>query len=207
MRRLPLSFFVLSALATATTASAQWNIYHSASTAAGSYRRGAADIIRSEGIRNLTDSQAAINFSDARSRQLDNQIQSVNTFWEKRNIYNQHLQQKNYEIQQDRARKMSRHGLKSLTTQQFDRTTGQINWPDQLKVPEFDQYRNELDEVFKKRAQGGMLSGQDYLAATTDFKDWHQLLVSQKNMYPRPILDQMLRFLLALKRELDDNLS
>lgn len=205
MKQLPVCAIFLVALGT-SAARAQFNYYHS-STAAEGYQRGAADVIRSQGLKNLRDSQAAINLQDAYSARIDNSIKSVNAYWERKDIYNQRQAEKNYEIGAQRNAWLARHRLESLTAAEFDRTTGAINWPQVLKQPEYDQYRNPLNELFKKRATSGALSGDDYLAATTASKEWRAMLTSQQNEYPQAILKQMIRFILKLNRELDDNLS
>jgi hypothetical protein len=76
-----------------------------------------------------------------------------------------------------------------------------------LEQSQYDQYRKKLDELFHKRSYEGFLSSDEYMAATTAMNDWHKMMVSQKDDYPGPILDQMLKFVLSVKRELDDNLS
>ena len=53
----------------------------------------------------------------------------------------------------------------------------------------------------------GALSGDEYMVATTALSDWRAQILKQKSEYPGPILQQMLRFQLKVKRELDDNLS
>jgi hypothetical protein len=59
----------------------------------------------------------------------------------------------------------------------------------------------------QKRAYNGALTGDEYMQATAASKAWRDLLSSQKDVYPRPILSQMIRFILGLNREMDDNLS
>ena len=182
-------------------------IYNNASTAGESYARGLGNVIQSQGQKNLDDSQAAINLTDARSNQIDNQVKSVNAFWEKKDIYYQHQQEENAKTAAHRERYMSRHGLGTLTPNEFDRTTGQINWPKALDLTEYDQYRTTIDGLFKKRAYEGALSGDDYLQATTASKEWRAALSAQRDKYPAPILKQLLYFILKVDRELDDNLS
>jgi hypothetical protein len=59
----------------------------------------------------------------------------------------------------------------------------------------------------KKRSYIGALTGDEYVEASTASKEWHALLAKQKNVYPAPILDQMMRFVLKVNRELNDNLG
>src|SRR5215208_5889796 len=86
-------------------------IYNSASTAAEGYANGMSNVIQAQGQKNVSDSQAAINLTQARSSQIDNQVKSVNAFWEKNAIYNERQQQEFADIQRQRQSYLSRHGL------------------------------------------------------------------------------------------------
>jgi hypothetical protein len=182
-------------------------IYNTNSTAAGDFASGMGNVISAQGQKNLSDSQAAINLTEARSNQIDNQIKSVNAFWEKKGIYGEHQQAENEAIQAERARYLATNGLKSLTPEEFDRSTGQINWPKVLEQKSYDEYRTTLDSLFKKRAYDGFLSGDEYMSANKASKQWRTMIAKQKDQYPQNIMSQMIRFILKVDRELDDNLS
>ena len=199
-------FTILFVLGWATAARAQVLSYH-ASTAGESYARGASDMMRSAGDRNLSNSQAAINMQDAYSQGIDNSIKSTNAFWERREIYEQHREKKLYEIGEHRKRALARNRLQPLTPSEFDRSTGAVTWPKVLTQPQYDQYRDTLDELFLKRSKNGYLTSDDYLAAQKASKEWRQMLTKQQDVYPAPVLDQMTRFVLKINRELNDNLS
>jgi hypothetical protein len=205
MRFVPCLLVLLSAFAASDVVGQV--IYNNASTYAEGYQRGLGGVINAQGQRNLSNSQAAINMTDARSNQIDNQVKSVNAYWEKNSIYQQHVEEKMADIDAKRARYQARHGLKSLTPDQFDRSTGEISWLKVLEQPAYDQYRTKIDELFKKRSYEGWLSGDEYLEATTAMNDWRHAISAQKDQYPGPIRDQMLKFILGVKRELDENLS
>jgi hypothetical protein len=103
---------------------------------------------------------------------------------------------------------LANHGLGTLTPEQFDRTTGTIFWPTILVTqPEYDQYRKTLDDLFKQRAYAGALTGEEYMKATAANRDWRALIASQRNVFPAPIINQMLQFILRLNREMNDNLG
>lgn len=182
-------------------------IYNGASTAAEGYARGMADVIQSSGQAAVDVSQARINNQDAYSAAIDNSVKSVNAFWERKDIYNQRQQEEFAKIASKRAAYMERHGLGYLTPEEFDRTTGAINWPKVLMQKDYDQYRDTMDQLFKDRAYNGALTGDQYMEATATSKAWRALMSSQKNVYPSPVLSQMIRFVLKLDRELDDNLG
>ena len=73
--------------------------------------------------------------------------------------------------------------------------------------PEYDPYRKTLDDLFKQRAYAGALTGEEYMKATAANKEWRALITSQKNVFPAPIITQMLQFVLRLNREMNDNLG
>jgi hypothetical protein len=205
MKRLS-TLVVLVSLFAATVSVGQV-IYNSASTAAEGYANGVSNVIAAQGQKNLNDSQARINNQDAYSAAIDNSIKSVNAFWEKKDIYDQRVQEKNYQIQQRREMLLAKNRIMPLTAEEFDRTTGAINWPKILQQAQYNQYRNTLDQLFKKRAYDGALTSDDYMTAMQTSKAWRDFMGSQRNTYPSSILQQMIRFVLKLNRELDDNLS
>ena len=182
-------------------------IYNSASTAAEGAANGMSNVISAQGQKNLSDSQAAINLTQARSAQIDNQVKSVNAFWEKKGIYSEHQQQQFAEIQKQREFYLSRHGLTSLTPEEFDQATGVVNWPKVLEQPQYDQYRSVIDKAMKQRAYAGALTSDEYMAVTAANKDWRAMLAKQRGVYPENILSQMIRFILKVNREVNDNLG
>src|SRR3990170_5393550 len=147
-----LSSYVILLVVLGSSAAWAQVIYNNASTAGESYARGVSGVIQAQGQRNLSNSQAAINMTDARSAQIDNQVKSVNAFWEKKDIYSQRQQQEFAQIEQKRSAYMAKHGLGTLTPEEFDRTTGQVTWLKVLEQKPYDPYRNKLDELMKKRA-------------------------------------------------------
>jgi hypothetical protein len=182
-------------------------IYNSASTAGEGYANGLSNVIQSRGQKNLSDSQARINNQDAYSKALDNSTKSVNTYWEQKDIYSQRQQQKFADIQRQRQAYLAKYGLKSLTPEEFDRASGTVYWPKVLEQGQYSQYRLVLDKLLKQRAYAGFLSSEEYMQATAAEKDWRALLAKQKSQYPPQILDQMIRFVLKVRREINENLS
>ena len=178
-----------------------------AATAGESYARGISGIISAQGQKNLDDSQARINNQDAYSQAIDNSVKSVSAYWEKKDIYAERQAQQFAEIEQKRQRYIARRGSLDFSPEEFDRTTGQVNWPKILEESSFDPYRTTLDTAFKDRAYNGALTGDQYMAATKAYNDWRAAILAKRDEFPSPIVQQMLRFLNKAKRELDDNLS
>ena len=207
-RTMKRAFFAWAAvLVLCATAAVGQVIYNTSSTAAEGYQRGLGAVISAQGEKNLNDSQARINNQDAYSKAIDNSVKSVNAYWEKKDIYAERMAQQFQEVERRRDQYVASRGSIDLSSEEFDRTSGAINWPKILQQPEYDQYRKTLDELFHKRSYEGALSGPDYLQATSALQDWRAAIMSQKDQFPPNILSQMLRFQLKVKRELDDNLS
>ncbi len=202
-----LSIALLALVALGSSIAVGQVIYNSASTAAEGFANGMSNVIAAQGQRNLSNSQAAINLEQARSANIDNQVKSVNAYWEKRDIYNQRQQENFAEIQRQRQFYLDRHGLQSLTPEEFDRASGTVTWPRVLEQQQYDQYRTNLDKLLKQRAYAGALTSNEFLEATTTNKEWRAAITKQKGVYPDQILSQMLRFLLKINREINDNLG
>src|SRR6476620_162246 len=182
-------------------------IYNSASTAAEGAMNGAANVIQAQGQKNVSDSQARINNEDAYSKAIDNSTKSVNAFWQQKDIYNARQQQEFAEIQKQCQFYLDRHGLTSLTPEEFDRATGIVIWPRVLEQKQYDQYRTVLDKLMKQRAYNCALTSEEYMEDTAANKDWRAMLAKQRGVYPKNILSQMIRFILKVNREVNDNLG
>jgi hypothetical protein len=198
---------VAVAIALGSTVAIGQVIYNNASTAGEGYQRGMASVISAAGEASVNASQARINNQDAYSQAIDNSTKSVEAFWEQKDIYQQRVDQKNYKIQQRREMLLAKNKMPPLSPQEFDRTTGTVAWPNVLTQPQYDQYRKTLDTLLKKRSYAGMLTSDEYMQATSACKEWRAALTKQKGVYPKQILDQMLRFVLRISRDINENLS
>jgi len=139
-----------------------------AATVGESYARGVADVVRSQGQYNLQTSEAAINWTQARSQQIDNDLQQTQVFFEKRNI---NKQQRFGDYPERAARnaqkQMIQYGQagrpKRLTSREIDPLTGRINWPIFLQGPEYDQPRQTITALMQQRAhQEGAIGLEGY---------------------------------------------
>ena len=146
-------------------------VNNKASTVGESHARGMADVMRSQGMRNLANSEAAINMTEAARRDMENRDQWVDTYFQ--------MRQKNREYRAaERRPRASREDFiryaaagkpAALSPSELDSVTGEIEWPRVLTRPEFAAGRTELEQLFAKRAAYGQSSWNDYsqIAATT----------------------------------------
>ena len=143
------------------------------STPAGAYARGIGEVIRAQGEYNLATSAAAVNFSEARRREIENNKQWVQTYFETREI---NRQAREAEIKRERGNpedwiRYAQAGRpKLLSNSELDAVTGKIHWPLLLTAPEYGAQRAELEKAFAARAYHGMVS-LDGLYKITDVTD------------------------------------
>lgn len=142
-------------------AQAQWGgwgggySYHSSTLEEG-IQRGAADVIRSQGMANLMNAQAAGQFEQARSQYLDNRLKATQTYFEMRR-YNTEARQaaRATPLSLEQYVRLARDQAPDpLTATQLDSLTGNINWPALLRQAEYQTLRERLDKLFQDRANG-----------------------------------------------------
>ena len=141
---------------------------YQSSTAAEGYGRGLADVIRSTGQANLANSAAAINWTEARRRQIENQKQWTETYFAMREINRRSVEAERARHRgnaEDWVRYAQAGKPKLLSNQDLDAVTGQIHWPILLTSNDFDAQRTQLEKLFAGRAYHGVMGANDYLAA------------------------------------------
>jgi hypothetical protein len=146
--------------ATAAPCMAQWGYggfgYGSySSTLQEGAQRGFADTVRSAGMANLYNSQAAVNAASAENQALDNDLKYARNFFT--------IAQMNHDFREAYREKpptseqayrwAHRAAPKALNSYEFDPLTGQINWPLVLQDTDYDGYRIMAEQFFKERAQ------------------------------------------------------
>jgi hypothetical protein len=129
---------------------------------------GLGDVIRSIGDANLSNSAAAVNFSEARRREIENQKQWTETYFAMRDF---NRQQRDAEIKRQRGNaedwvRYAQAGKpKPLSNHDLDAVTGEIRWPILLNSQDFAAQRAELEKLFANRAYHGVMNAEDYLTA------------------------------------------
>jgi hypothetical protein len=138
------------------------------STVAGSYAAGMGQVIRAQGMYNLTTSEAMINAEEARRRELENKQLATQTFFEMRRM------NREYRAAEEAARRPERspydvRGQRpvastrpTLNPSQLDPVTGEIAWPPALRDDAFAPAREQLEHLFMTHAQH---SANPYFAA------------------------------------------
>ncbi len=155
-----------------------WGYNPGASTVAGGYGQGMAEVIRAQGEANQSNAQARLTLEEARTKDIENDKKAADAYWAMRNRWRQEREAQRQENAERAARNRERLASEDsgprnqgLGPDAFDSVTGQINWPPVLQTPQFDEYRAELNELFEHRTLVGAASGREtsqQIKATTD---------------------------------------
>ncbi|MCO6042652.1 hypothetical protein NG895_01915 [Aeoliella sp. ICT_H6.2] len=177
--------------------------YHS-STAAGDAMQGMASAISAQGSKNLNDSLAARNIEAARSANIDNRSKHVEQYRWREDSAKARQQQEIDAMKAKNASWLDKKKLKPLTTEQYNPTTGTVNWPMLCSDSAYDQYRNKINELLAKRAQYGGLSMDEFMDLEKQIKDFRGAITADSKKYPKAAVSQALRFLLSMHHDLNE---
>ncbi len=165
----------------ADSADAQWGGWGRmggyASTAGQAADYGMAQVIRSQGYANLQNSEAAKNWEDAKTKEIDNREKWTNTYFEMRKTNRDaRAEERGPPITEEQAIRIAhKRAPARLDSMQLDPVTGHITYPLVLTDSVFEPYRQNVDRLFADRASsGGSVSFdqvQEIQQAVNDFAD------------------------------------
>jgi hypothetical protein len=127
-----------------------------ATTPAESYFRGAAEVIKDQGIYNQLTAQAARDLAQANTISIENTRKWIQMYFDMRQLNRE-------ERAAERGPRPSLSFLirsaqegapRRLSSYEFDAATGQINWPLALLSEAFAGHRAQLERLFAYRATG-----------------------------------------------------
>ena len=158
VRRIALLLIVLPV----TAVRAQWGDsgYHSSTLEEG-VQRGYADVVRSQGMANLLNSQAAGQYEQARKQYIENQLSATQTYFEMRR-YNTEARraERGTPLSTEQYVRLAREQApEPLTATQLDPLTGAMSWPAPLRVPPYEPFRRRIERLFQDRATGYIVYG------------------------------------------------
>jgi len=130
--------------------------YGHASTVEEGVQRGYADILRSQGMANLLNSQAAQGFEAARKDYIENRMRATQTYFEMRryNTEARRAERPSPLSMEGYVRLAHQQAPAQLTTSQLDPLTGMINWPVPLRKNEYAELRKKVERLYRDWAAG-----------------------------------------------------
>jgi hypothetical protein len=135
-----------------------WGMGGGGTTAAESYQRGMADVIRARGEFQRQQAQAARDFEIARSAYIDNQTQWLAEYHQRQRMgeaqRQQQQQQRREAIDRARSARAAARTQELPVPSQIDPDTGEIDWPSVLQEPRYSDMTEKLDTLMRQWAQG-----------------------------------------------------
>jgi len=134
-----------------------------ASTAAGSAMNGMANMMSAAGQRNLSNSAAVMNLTQAQRSYIENRNMATNTYFQMRatNKAARAAERTPPPTMEQLARIAKDGAPKLMSHSEMDHVNGRLKWPSALQQPDFEPQRREIDQLFEKLAKYGALDYAD----------------------------------------------
>jgi hypothetical protein len=141
---------------------------HHASTAAESYARGYADVVRARAQYNLLTSQAMVNLAEARRRETDNRVAQTRAYFEMREI-NRRSRHGNRAARSPRDSVVSHSRLtqRPKEVESLKLQDGRIVWPKLLNDDSFQADRATVEQIVSGRIALDATAGADKVTQTS----------------------------------------
>ena len=204
------SLVALGCILTAAGASAQWgggmgfNRGGYASTAGQAAAYGMSEMARARGAENLQNSEAAKNWQEAKTVDIQNRLLWTETYFDMRKENrDRRAEEAGPRVTQEQAIRMARMAAPPrLGSTQLDPVTGHIEYPLILTDDSYAAYRNRLDSLFAHRAEtGGSIQFSDYQAIQQAVSKFVEALKQRVKDYPAGDYGRARTFLDSLAHE------
>lgn len=175
-----------------------------ASTAAQAADYGMSELIRAQGYTNLQNSEAAKNWEDAKTLDIQNKMRWTDTYFEMRKTNREaRAAEAGPPVTHDQAIRMAKMAAPPrLVSTQLDPVTGHIEYPMVLQDDIFRPYRDELDKLFAKRASsGGSMRYEEYQELQSTVAKFVEVLKEHVSKYPAGEYGRARTFLNSLAHE------
>ena len=157
-----------------------------ASTAGQAAAYGMSEMMRAQGYQNLENSQAAKNWQEAKTLEMQNRMRWTETYFEMRKTNREaRAAEEGPPVTHEQAIRMAKMGLPPrLGSTQLDPVTGHIEYPMVLTSSQFAPYREALDKLFAERASsGGSMQYEQYQQIQRTVSKFIDVLKENVNEY------------------------
>ena len=163
-----------------------------------------SEMMRAQGYENLQNSEAAKNWEDAKTLEIQNRQRWTETYFDMRKENRDaRSAEAGPRVTQEQAIRMARMAAPPrLGSTQLDPVTGHIEYPMILTDDGFKPYRDRLDPLFARRAaSGGSIQYSDYQAIQTTVSQFVDALKQRVKEYAAGDYGKARTFLDSLARE------
>jgi hypothetical protein len=177
-----------------------WGGWGGGQTPEGAALQGLSQVISAQGQAHLANSAAAINWTQADSNQMRNEVQGVQTYWAMRDIgaAERAKERGPRPTPEELARRARAGAPRPLNTNQIDPVTGKLYWPSALQLPIFNEQREPVDECAAKWVKYGTLQYSDQTVMRQNIDAMFDALKGQISSVPPQDYVQCRSFLQSL---------
>lgn len=177
--------------------------YRHASTAEEGRLRGTADVVRSAGAANLMRSEAAINYEDARRKNMENRVYNTERYFNMRAINRaaREAERRPTPSPEDFVRYARARAPRRLKPIELDRLTGYIVWPALLHDESFTAQRANLDRLYRERAVNGSFTASQMTEAQENIRTLQAVMRQGVKQHPQQLYMESAAFLRSLGYE------
>lgn len=175
-----------------------------ASTAQQGADMGLASVVRAQGYANLKNSEAAKNWEEAKTMEMQNRLRWTETYFEMRKVNREkRAEEAGPPITQEQAIALAKMSAPArLNSTQLDPVTGHIEYPLILTQDIYKNYRERLDTLFARRAaSGGSIRFEDFQAIQTTVSQFTEALQQHVDQYAAGDYGRARNFLDSLVQE------
>ena len=165
---------------------------------------GMSEQMRAQGYQNLENSEAAKNWEQAKTLDIQNKMLWTETYFDMRKENRERrAEEAGPRITQEQAIQLAKKAAPPrLGSTQLDPVTGHIGYPLVLTDDVFKPYRDTLDTMFAHRAStGGSIQYSDYKAIQKAVSDFIDALKQHVTDYPAGEYGKARTFLDSLAHE------
>jgi hypothetical protein len=200
---------VLAGVVGAWPAAAQWGGYGYnrggyASTAAQAAAYGMSEMMRAQGYQNLQNAEAAKNWEEAKTQEIQNRLRWTETYFEMRKVNREaKAAEQGPPVTQEQAIRMAKMAAPPrLGSTQLDPVTGHVAYPPVLMEDIYTDYRKRLDQFFADRAAaGGSVQYGEMREFQSNVSKFIDVLKQNVNNYPAGDYGKARTFLDSLAHE------
>jgi len=175
-----------------------------ASTAGQAAAYGMSEMARAQGAENMMNSEAAKNWEDAKTLEIQNKMRWTETYFDMRKVNrDSRAAEAGPPVTQEQAIRMARMAAPArLTSTQLDPVTGHITYPIVLMDTPYTAYRDHLDGLFADRAaSGGSMGYEKFQEIQTTVSQFIDALKQNVKKYAAGDYGQARTFLDSLAHE------
>ncbi|MGB8852585.1 MAG: hypothetical protein WCC69_03365 [Pirellulales bacterium] len=157
-----------------------------ASTAQQGADYGMSEVLRAQGTKNVLDSQAAKNWQEAKTLDIQNKLRWTETYFEMRKVNTEaRAAAAGPPVTQEQAIRMAKMAAPArLGSTKLDPVTGHISYPMVLTQDVYKPYRDRLDHLFAERsASGGSLRYEQFQDIQMTVSQFIEALTKRVNDY------------------------